>query len=56
MPPFSGWIARLPFAETAVDRRFAVPDRVLSCAGAFFFFALIGPASQRLSAARLAPA
>jgi hypothetical protein len=27
MPPFSGWIAGLPFAETGVNRRFAVPDR-----------------------------
>src|SRR5260370_27722825 len=27
MPPFSGWIAGLPLAETGVDRRFAVSDR-----------------------------
>src|SRR3982074_324744 len=26
-PPFSGWIAGLPFAESTVERRFAVPDR-----------------------------
>src|SRR5258706_14347769 len=28
MPSFSGWIAGLPLAETAVDRRLAVPDRI----------------------------
>src|SRR5258707_14012061 len=27
MLPVSRWIAGLPFAETGVDRRFAVPDR-----------------------------
>src|SRR5258708_24657002 len=37
MLPFSRWIAGLPFAETGVDRRFAVPDRIAVLGGVFFF-------------------
>src|SRR5260370_9088543 len=37
MLPFSRWIAGLPFAETGVDRRFAVPDRIAVFRRLFLF-------------------
>src|SRR5258708_4170484 len=38
--PFSGWIAGLPFAETGVDGRFAVPDRTAVLRQHFLFLAV----------------
>src|SRR4030088_3157059 len=54
-PPFSSRIAGLPFAETTVDRRFAIPDRGAVLRRLLFLSAhRVTP--ERLLATSLAPA